>query len=490
MIKNERQYRITKAQAERFTRALELAKSEPTNGETHPLLLKAEGDALRSQLADLQAQIEEYDALQSGQVPVPDLASFIDLPNALIKVRIAMGLSQRGLADRLGLKEQQIQRYEATGYTSASLSRIQEVIQALGVKLDDAALEHSFKPSRRKLFRRLKEVGLDPEFILKRLLPGRLAAVLQKEDDEGADNVCLQAAGYVGRIYSWKPTDIFGMRPLALGTAGVGGLRFKLPARVDERRVSAYTVYAHYLALVFGQATEHLPPRDIPIDPYKTREQIIGIYGSTSLEHVLRYVWGLGVPVIPLDDPGVFHGACFRENGRNIIVVKQKILSQARWAFDVLHELWHAAQEPYNPERTAIEVDDILAGNPGADEERVASQFAGAVLLGSSPQDLAERCLEEAGHDLRKLKAAVQRVGDTAGVPVDSLANYLAFRLSLEGENWWGAATNLQVMSGSPWRIARDILIEHVDFSKLAEPEQDLVRQALAPWEVKSHVAS
>ena len=44
-----------------------------------------------------------------------------------------MGFSQKDLAQRLGLKEQQIQRYEATGYASASLARIQEIIEALGV---------------------------------------------------------------------------------------------------------------------------------------------------------------------------------------------------------------------------------------------------------------------------------------------------------------------------------------------------------------------
>ena len=43
-----------------------------------------------------------------------------------------MGLSQKELADRIGLKEQQIQRYEATEYASASLTRIQEIIGALG----------------------------------------------------------------------------------------------------------------------------------------------------------------------------------------------------------------------------------------------------------------------------------------------------------------------------------------------------------------------
>ena len=63
-----------------------------------------------------------------------------DLPAVLIKARIAQGLSQKDLADRIGLKEQQIHRYEATDYTSASLARIKDVIRALGVEMDDPAL--------------------------------------------------------------------------------------------------------------------------------------------------------------------------------------------------------------------------------------------------------------------------------------------------------------------------------------------------------------
>lgn len=61
--------------------------------------------------------------------------SFDELPQALVKARIALRLSQKDLADRLGMKEQQIQRYECTDYRSASLSRLHDVVQALGVSV-------------------------------------------------------------------------------------------------------------------------------------------------------------------------------------------------------------------------------------------------------------------------------------------------------------------------------------------------------------------
>ena len=60
MIKNERQYRITRAQAEKFERALAELLTNPDTPDVHPVLQKAQVEALRSQLGDLKAELEEY----------------------------------------------------------------------------------------------------------------------------------------------------------------------------------------------------------------------------------------------------------------------------------------------------------------------------------------------------------------------------------------------------------------------------------------------
>lgn len=59
------------------------------------------------------------------------------LATLLIKARIVRGWTQRRLADALGVAEQQIQRYESTGYRSASLARICDVAEALGVAVTE-----------------------------------------------------------------------------------------------------------------------------------------------------------------------------------------------------------------------------------------------------------------------------------------------------------------------------------------------------------------
>lgn len=145
MIENEFQYSLTKKQAAKFEHALAqlTTKAEQDSAATDqvpPLLRKAERDALSSQLESLRTELAEYETLRSGQRRVFTAETFEELPRALIQARIASGLTQKQLAERLGLKEQQIQRYEATGYASASLKRVNAIIQALGVQVREEVI--------------------------------------------------------------------------------------------------------------------------------------------------------------------------------------------------------------------------------------------------------------------------------------------------------------------------------------------------------------
>jgi transcriptional regulator with XRE-family HTH domain len=62
------------------------------------------------------------------------VGSLDGLAYALIQARIAAGLTQE-LAQKLGLKKQQVQRYEATKYATANLERLQAVTMALEVQV-------------------------------------------------------------------------------------------------------------------------------------------------------------------------------------------------------------------------------------------------------------------------------------------------------------------------------------------------------------------
>ena len=59
MIRNERQNRHTKAQANRFSQTLQsLGEAD----EVHPLIVKAQREALSSQIADLEEELHKYES--------------------------------------------------------------------------------------------------------------------------------------------------------------------------------------------------------------------------------------------------------------------------------------------------------------------------------------------------------------------------------------------------------------------------------------------
>lgn len=138
MITNEVQYRATKTHLATFEEAA--ANLEARLGPNPSKLARLELDAVRAQAGDLRAELAEYELLRSGSVLSFDGSSISDLATLLVKARIARGWSQRQLAEALGVAEQQVQRYESTGYRSASLARLCDVADALRVTVTERAV--------------------------------------------------------------------------------------------------------------------------------------------------------------------------------------------------------------------------------------------------------------------------------------------------------------------------------------------------------------
>lgn len=152
MIKNEKQYKTTKAQQDKFLKSIELIQSTKEDGLLKDLMI----NQLKSQIESFEEEIFEYEKLKNEK-PAIISSSIEDLPEALIKVRISKGFSQSQLAKKVGLKEQQIQRYESCNYETASFSRIIQIAKSMGVYFDQS-----------KLFLRSEELhvdGFDPTFL-------------------------------------------------------------------------------------------------------------------------------------------------------------------------------------------------------------------------------------------------------------------------------------------------------------------------------------
>lgn len=482
MITNERQYRITRKKADQFREALKNFASNQTNrSDIHPRLIQAEREGMESQLSDLVAELTEYERLKSKSPSVLSVNSFDELGDSLIRARIVRGLSQKALARRMGLKEQQVQRYEATRYASASYDRLREVANALELRIRNDIFLPVGPGNFQDLLKKLRAAGLEKSFILNRLLTSedaaRAAGEISEQDESSA--LAARSAVILNRIFGWTSDSIFGSDTLEVPRFAAAEARFKMPPRRNKETTDLYAAYANYLASLVLKGAESLPSSAVPTDADALRKCILDKYDSINLAHILHTAWDFGVAVLPLRDPGKFHGACWRYEHRNVIVLKQTSPHETRWQFDLLHELYHAGQMPENDTLEVIEVDKTMAEHRNSEEESAANEFAAAVALNGKADTLLQECIEAAKGSVKKLKRVVPRVAAENEVDVGFLANYMAFRLSAQGENWWGAAANLQTVDSNPWKIARDVFFQRFPYDIDNKLDRQLLNRAL-----------
>ncbi len=135
MIKNDRQYRITKAQVRAFSAAVSNVRTEPVPAGMDRRLADIQRRALKSQLEEMTSDVEAYEALKAGKVMDFEAQSLNDLPVLLVKARIVRGMKQKELAERLHVKEQQVQRWESNDFHGVSIETLKAVADALSVEL-------------------------------------------------------------------------------------------------------------------------------------------------------------------------------------------------------------------------------------------------------------------------------------------------------------------------------------------------------------------
>jgi HTH-type transcriptional regulator/antitoxin HigA len=129
MITNRRQYNVTRGQIRRLEAALEA--SQLARDRMDRRVFGAMVAGIESQISDLRGEIAEYAELEKAEAIEVDSAE--ELPVALIRARIALGLTQKELAAKLSVPPQQVQRYESTRYEGVGFRRMLDVIRAMGL---------------------------------------------------------------------------------------------------------------------------------------------------------------------------------------------------------------------------------------------------------------------------------------------------------------------------------------------------------------------
>src|SRR5579871_3689993 len=129
MIKSDAQRERTVAQIEGFRRALAKAADEKPAKRSAALRGSYEG-----MIRQLEEELREYDQLKSGSLKLPKINRIDEIAPFIVKLRIAKGLSQTDLANRLGISKQVISRYEESDYQTVGIGRLQEILDAIGAK--------------------------------------------------------------------------------------------------------------------------------------------------------------------------------------------------------------------------------------------------------------------------------------------------------------------------------------------------------------------
>jgi HTH-type transcriptional regulator/antitoxin HigA len=129
VIKSDAQRDRTLAQIEGFRSAL--AKAEQEKPGRRSAAIRGSYDGMIRQLED---ELREYDQLKGGKLFLPHIERLDDIAPFITKIRIAKGVSQTELARRLGVSKQVISRYEESEYQTVAIARLQEILDAIGIK--------------------------------------------------------------------------------------------------------------------------------------------------------------------------------------------------------------------------------------------------------------------------------------------------------------------------------------------------------------------
>ena len=65
---------------------------------------------------------------------LPHVERLDEIAPFIARIRIAKGLSQTELGRRLGVSKQVISRYEENEYRTVAIARLQEILDAMGIK--------------------------------------------------------------------------------------------------------------------------------------------------------------------------------------------------------------------------------------------------------------------------------------------------------------------------------------------------------------------
>ncbi len=140
MIRSEAEYREALARHRGEKKRLREHKKRLDEAGLSGQELKRALDPLRSFHLQLKEEIESYERLKRGDFD--ELKNLHGLGRTLVALRISLGMSQRQLAEHLGVHESQVSRDERNEYHGVTVERASRILDAMGVEcLSEIRLE-------------------------------------------------------------------------------------------------------------------------------------------------------------------------------------------------------------------------------------------------------------------------------------------------------------------------------------------------------------
>lgn len=132
MINNEKQYKISKKKFNEIVTEIEKVKKA---SEQNPLRNKLILASLQNVKKELENEISIYESLKNASKKILAERVIAELPSILTEYKIISGLTQKEFSEKLGLKEQQLQRYEADNFKGVSFKNLLKFLEAIGLEI-------------------------------------------------------------------------------------------------------------------------------------------------------------------------------------------------------------------------------------------------------------------------------------------------------------------------------------------------------------------
>jgi DNA-binding Xre family transcriptional regulator len=132
MIINEKQYKISKRKVSELAEAIERIENNPKK---NPLRKELLTGSLIMAKEEIEQDILLYETLKNDEEGILKERLFSELPTLLIEYKIKSGLTQKEFAEELGIKEQQLQRYEADNFKSVTFKNLLRFLDAIGLEI-------------------------------------------------------------------------------------------------------------------------------------------------------------------------------------------------------------------------------------------------------------------------------------------------------------------------------------------------------------------